>query len=459
MMQRPLVGMEAAGGGFTTLMNASNNPIITSSAAAAPPSQQPAQNEQRDAIVCPRSYWVTRAAATVLKPRRVLPILIGISVCAALANLVKFQAWAGATTIVSIAQTAGSIAFAMPVGAMIGLRRVTAPGGELEQLSAGQKHISARSHRTLQRLASCLGVVVVLLGAFGLVVAVYWLVAGVVSLATKGWPTFRDACAGADNSLAEGVLVGVVYPLAAVWYLTLKQAAALTTFKVVQVQTVIIQHDPLGPQWKPQVEDHVIRLVEDALPTLSRGWGGGAVALCLTCWAGAAFTFTYSLAGIHEKDSGGAPSVGTVISTFLLACVPMLILWDVAATSSECDLMIKLLNDKRICNPSDEVHLKITRMEAMCNKLNKNQGLGFVIFGVVVDKKYFVHLFLKLGALALSAATSIVALTGEKTSVISDGFCGLDSTQQLAIQATMASFNSSCTYNVTVGPDGVVVHH
>jgi hypothetical protein len=66
----------------------------------------------------------------------------------------------------------------------------------------------------------------------------------------------------------------------------------------------------------------------------------------------------------------------------------------------------------------------------MCNKLNKNQGLGFVIFGVVVDKKYFVHLFLKLGALALSAATSIVASSlsqarrrHQRRSVISDGFC------------------------------------
>jgi len=54
-----------------------------------------------------------------------------------------------------------------------------------------------------------------------------------------------------------------------------------------------------------------------------------------------------------------------------------------AAASSKCDEFRERLNAKRVDYPT--CHLRIVSLEQAIEKLDRGQGLGFVVWGVVVD--------------------------------------------------------------------------
>ena len=55
----------------------------------------------------------------------------------------------------------------------------------------------------------------------------------------------------------------------------------------------------------------------------------------------------------------------------LFFAFPMLVLWDAACASTDCDVLVVALNDKRIADISDESHIKIYKLEIMLGHLNK----------------------------------------------------------------------------------------
>ena len=71
--------------------------------------------------------------------------------------------------------------------------------------------------------------------------------------------------------------------------------------------------------------------------------------------------------------------------------------------------------------------------------------MGFTVFGKVVDKAYFLQLSVKLGAVAFSAFTYLVAL---QPSAPRPNSCGLTDTQEQAIAEMIVALNNtigSCT--------------
>ena len=74
----------------------------------------------------------------------------------------------------------------------------------------------------------------------------------------------------------------------------------------------------------------------------------------------------------------------------------------------------------------------------------QNQGLGFLVFGVVIDRAYFVSLFIKLSALASTVFGSLAALD-KKSLAANSGQCGLSPAQENAIAAMVASLNETCS--------------
>jgi hypothetical protein len=136
-------------------------------------------------------------------------------------------------------------------------------------------------------------------------------------------------------------------------------------------------------------------------------------------------------------------------------CIPALVLWGIADTSSECDLPIKDLNDKRLADPSDTTHLAIFKLETMLRQLNKNQGLGFVLFGIVLDKRYFFGLLVKLGAVTMTVLATIKAT---QTNGSSSKSCGLSKDEQMAFQSTARLINATCTWNLTTSAASVIVN-
>ena len=99
-------------------------------------------------------------------------------------------------------------------------------------------------------------------------------------------------------------------------------------------------------------------------------------------WMGARFYadmfngLTWSRGLIANALSHDEVNATMLFIAFLYVLAPILV-WDLAATSSECDLLIKDLNDKRLANPCTATHTK-SDVEDGLNKLNKNQVSWFI---------------------------------------------------------------------------------
>lgn len=89
--------------------------------------------------------------------------------------------------------------------------------------------------------------------------------------------------------------------------------------------------------------------------------------------------------------------------------------------------------------------------------LSQHQGLGFVLFGTVVDKRTFLVILIKMGALSSTVFMSLLAYR-PKPHGTGTASCQMTQDQQDTIQRTLAFINATCTWNLTVGPGGVVVH-
>jgi hypothetical protein len=72
------------------------------------------------------------------------------------------------------------------------------------------------------------------------------------------------------------------WPLACVWYLTLKQACALASLRVRMVQGAIERLDVDDGRWQREVVEPLTALATWTVPTVSEGWGSGAAFLCLS---------------------------------------------------------------------------------------------------------------------------------------------------------------------------------
>jgi hypothetical protein len=150
-------------------------------------------------------------------------------------------------------------------------------------------------------------------------------------------------------------------PLGLALYLTLKMGSG----QVTKVRHNIVRIDPQAPEWETEVVAEVLELVTRVLPTLSDGWSEAAVAVTAIGWAFALAYVCWALS---------SPSTMSMIIYFVEALIGAAFLYDLADTSTECDLLVKALNDKRVSHPADEHHIKIQKIEVMLNQLNKGHG-------------------------------------------------------------------------------------
>ena len=95
----------------------------------------------------------------------------------------------------------------------------------------------------------------------------------------------------------------------------------------------------------------------------------------------------------------------------------------------------------------------------MCTLLAESPAAtGFKIFSAVVDRRALKQLALAIGggvSTGLTILASIEAPADE--AAVHMQVCGLEPSHRSYLQATVALFNSSCTYRVEVGPAGVTV--
>eukprot|EP01052_Picozoa_sp_SAG31_P018209 SAG31_NODE_1281_length_9019_cov_4.758072_1_plen_487_part_00 len=401
---------------------------------------------------CPYGFVLTRASKRVVSPWWVVPALG----CAGVANLaitVACPQWADphhtCTPVVSDAPliaidvvSQGFAGIALLLGVPATLRNLLlgpAPtGGALERLGEqaqwtlltpprGQFVAVSMVLGYRLRYWACLGTVIAAMVAAG---STPLHVFDAASLLAGG------DILGGIVSVIRGVNFGIVIPLFISWWLTLKQGAAFAMREIRRIRGAIQRYAVGSPDWEAKVVQGIKTLVQCTLPSLSAGWAGGALIVCVGIWLGTLCRVAKALQ---------QPQLDALIANLALAafysCIPALVLWDVANASSECDLLCIDLNFKRLDESSDSTHLAIVKLETMLGKLNKHQGPGFVMFGIVVDKRLFFSLLVKLGMLGSTASATFLALRHSEQSSGING-CQLTKEQQALIRALFGSFNA-----------------
>lgn len=249
-------------------------------------------------------------------------------------------------------------------------------------------------------------------------------------------------------------------PILSAFMYTNMLAATLARDSVTEVVKATRQSDPTDKEaWIKDVAKPALAL-EETLAILSRGWGRGFLGIILMVWSGAFFAFCQGVnkprvaqIAYMRGETGNESHIANFIFSTLLSLLPLLFLTDVASTSNRCDHLLDELNNLRKtfgprCNE------EITWLETSLVRLNRGQGLGFTIGGVVIDRRFLKNLAMAIGGGMTTLITAVIALSEEAPHLIGAErrICEPTEAQVAQVQLTFGSSLDNCSYdNVTIG--------
>eukprot|EP01043_Picozoa_sp_COSAG02_P026824 COSAG02_NODE_1556_length_11948_cov_8.326441_5_plen_537_part_00 len=217
--------------------------------------------------------------------------------------------------------------------------------------------------------------------------------------------------------------------------------------------------DTTEEQWEATVVEPVRGLIRD-LETLSDGWANGALAITFSQTGNACFCVCGALSptfGPWAVEQSGHEWIGTALTCYcVLRAVrnllhPLKLLAAPAALSTKCDDLKEKLNAVRISDLSPEIDARLIILERAMANVNRGQGVGFNVFGFVIDKKMLTLMAVKLYAGGSAAFTALLAYSAYAPGAAPGGAqCGLSAAQVGTVQGMMQGRNASCSYNMTV---------
>ena len=292
------------------------------------------------------------------------------------------------------------------------LRCVHRPRGELALLRESCGHSTVESKRWLELW----GWVIRVLGAVstgGLLVGA--VVAG--GLHERWWVAL--------------MCVGVAAAVAATtgWWLSMMLGAALVQTPVDRVCEQIRSLDlPLDPTEWEEIERSALRLTSTSLPLLSSGWGSslGLVGLSYTGLAVAG-----GIAAFHDDGRSLVTNALTVaggsrwvVAMFLMAFgpFPLLMAAAPAEVSSACDRLLASLVAVMAADPLAQKPVRT--LYKTLRLANREQGVGFKVFGTVIDRRTLGKIALKLYAAVVVIAPLLLhsSSTPENLGAATAGF-------------------------------------
>lgn len=348
-----------------------------------------ALDEDSDAVVSPTLLLVKIAAKALAPPPAIwLPVLTG----AAYGAVMLMRIWATDyySDLQNLNRGCTVVATVLLSLTLFSLRRVTASEGQLSQLGSGTATISTRAAKRLVLWNATLTAFTAFL--------LYMAVSVFITYGVMGEPDPRNpiyhlepgeteltVLQRSNAALWSGITV-LIYPMLFAWYLALKEASILVSDEVVEARKKIVRTKVDSAEWESIVVPHVLKLIDETLPTLSSGWGDGLVAIWVGIWIQAIAAFALFL----HSDASGATTVKKVYSAVgmvLASLSPLFIAHDVAGASSDCDSIMISLNDKRKASLLDaETDSKLQVLERAISHENRGAGIGFVVVGRVVDR-------------------------------------------------------------------------
>lgn len=200
-----------------------------------------------------------------------------------------------------------------------------------------------------------------------------------------------------------------------------------------------------GPSsnWDKRVAAPSVRLHDlfEQLSGFGSGLGGATIALWSTSLGLFVNEINRPFVAAQIKNGTGQGMTYQIMSA-VLAMLPLLLAANVAEASTRCAVLTNALNMKRTRKNHDE----ITWLETRLTKLNREQGLGFKVFGTVIDKLKLQHLATAMASTIISVA-ALLAL-GEETieTASQSASCNMTASQ---VATAKALFGGS-TCNTTI---------
>ena len=259
------------------------------------------------------------------------------------------------------------------------LRLVTRRAGPLAQLGVGKAEVPQTRLDALQssaRWLRCFG------AAFQLLFAALCL-------------TYASSSGTVLSALAMACFDVPFIAASFLWWFSVKVAATLTDAPVADARArARAEASRLresgeamdAERWRSEVEEPVWLLGRTTMPLISDGWGP-SVGLVGGAWVLATLSFiTLDVSeGMFSKAAAGDVSAAVLLAlTVGIATVPFFLAMDPAAVSSKC---ARLEDDINALCGEDTSFAPSMHFLKHLKALNKDQGLGFVVFGQVVSKR------------------------------------------------------------------------
>jgi hypothetical protein len=312
-----------------------------------------------------------------------------------------------------------------------------------------------------------------------------------------------------------GLIVGLMWniwagPASLVWVSTLHIATTVITFKIntlldgTPTQKAMLRRlldattiksagetqdkwsHTRSNEWHREVARPLQRLLAD-LDMLSKGWEKGIVLLIVNgCMASCGFLLIVLSPTLepwiqsHLRTEPTLP-LGLVISahrTLFVALAmtnlagPFHVIFEPASVSTAFAKLRGVLNDVRCRILKSEVDSRICILERAMAAANNGEGVGFCIYGFVVDTndlleplvKATLALFTTAAGIALTYAWDLIVNESSVSSVITEHLgkgtveepkCNVLDVEQLdALNAVYSLMDSNCTYQLELSPNG-----
>ena len=267
------------------------------------------------------------------------------------------------------------------------------------------------------------------------------------------------------NGAGYSIILG--YPAGLAWYFSMRVAVTLADADVSAViararGSVLADEE----RWSAEVADPALRLGTHTMRLLSNGWGPGTGFCCLLFMLMSLGNFIGLVREIRaDADQENARAVlRKAVGVFAGVFAPMLIAFNAAQVSSLCDTLKTNINSLRTRWGSTEkmgtVHDRTYPLLCTLERLNLGQGLGFVVYSKVVDRKTLNFAGLSVTSFLGTAIPLIMAtMPPPSPQPQAAELCAdLTESQRIGLEAWRAMANLTCTLNVTVGPGGVFVN-
>ena len=283
------------------------------------------------------------------------------------------------------------------------------------------------------------------------------------ALGAKEWdaPTILMFVTTAFNyAMLWGVAVGT-------WVLSMIVATTLANDPLQDI-TQSLKHLPAAPsdvEWETEVEAPVIRVASVTMVHLSEGWGAEVPLVLLQSVCGPLagimwIVFKFRSQGFSFNHlSVWVPWVSGWI--FVLAST----LYAFASVSTKCDDLMEAMNDYRLIvshgeNWRPDFHLRLESLTTALRNSNGGSGMGFMVFGFVIDLKTLRRLCVVLAGTAPGLISLLMDYTDKDIASLKEAaaaaalgqsdnssLCELTDAQLNNVQDLLTSFNVA--YNVT----------